>query len=107
MSLPRSVLVWLAFALWIGLFGASFAAFQLTEPANDGFLRGLNKVYAFLIWQFGAALVAFACFILIRRFRKRVGLATRLAGYVPPAISGALFLIVIGFYVYAIVAARL
>ena len=105
--MPRTVLVWAALALWVGLFGAAFAAFQLTEPSGDSFLRGLNKVYAFLVWQLAAAAVALASFILVRRVRKLAGIATRLAGYVPPAISGALFLLVIGFYVYAIVASRL
>jgi hypothetical protein len=105
--LSRSVLVWAAFALWIGLFGGAFAAFQHIEPDGDGFFRGLNRVSAFLVWQLGAAVVALASLVLIRRDRKLAGFATRVVGYLPPAISGALFLIVIGFYVYAVVVARL
>lgn len=105
--MTRSAPVWAAFAVWIGLFGGAFAAFQHTEPDGDGFVRGLGRVFAFLVWQLGAAAVAVASFVLVRRVRRLAGLATRLAGYLPPAISGALFLIVIGFYVYAVVVARL
>ncbi|MEL6518752.1 MAG: hypothetical protein AAFQ39_13620 [Pseudomonadota bacterium] len=45
-------------ALWVLAYGYSFSVFALTEPAGDGFVRGMNRVRAFFGWQGVAGMLA-------------------------------------------------
>lgn len=60
--MTRSALIWGALALWAVVMGASIVALN-AEPTGDGFVRGMNRVTGFLLWQLAAAMIAAALWI--------------------------------------------
>lgn len=58
MSDARRFWVTLLFALWALAFGYAFVAFLTTAPTGEGFVRGSNRVLAYLGWQGIAATLA-------------------------------------------------
>lgn len=55
--MTRNRLVVLTLCLWTALFALSFVLLFTLEPTGEGFVRGLNRVMAFLACQ-GIAFVA-------------------------------------------------
>jgi hypothetical protein len=89
--------------LWLVLFGLSFILLQTSEPAGDGFARGLSRLASFMSWQTGAFVVAIAGAVVTRYAAQRGVERIKLVGYVPLAAS--LFLVaslvaIIAFRVY-------
>ncbi|MEO0467224.1 MAG: hypothetical protein AAF216_11840 [Pseudomonadota bacterium] len=64
----RKTLIWVVLAIWLVLFGASFAVFALVEPSGDGFTRGANRVMGFLLLQMGAGFVGTAIWMMRKVF---------------------------------------
>ena len=56
----RALWLLIAGAAWALAWAGSFAAFAMSEPAGEGFVRGLNRITGFLGWQGVAAMLAFA-----------------------------------------------
>ena len=60
MNDTRRLWVTVLYASWAIAFGYSFFAFWTTVPEGDGFVRGANRVGAYLGWQGIAGMVALA-----------------------------------------------
>lgn len=54
-------------ALWLLAFALSVVLMLTTEPAGDGFTRGLNRIGVFFRWQFLAFACAIFAFLATRR----------------------------------------
>lgn len=90
-------------AIWLVLFGLSFILLQTSEPAGEGFARGLSRLASFMSWQTGAFVVAIVAAFVTRYGTQRGVERIKLVGYVPLAAS--LFLVaslvaIIAFRVY-------
>mgnify|MGYP001814932194 FL=1 len=72
-------------ALWVIAFGYAFYAFATTIPGGGGFVRGMNRVTAYLGWQGIAGMVAIALFAVGRVWPK--GSAVRRMTVVPIALA--------------------
>ena len=57
----RMLLIVLA-GLWAASFVLAFVAYVIIEPTGDSFLRGMNRVLAFLGWQGVAAVLSITVF---------------------------------------------
>lgn len=94
------LLIRLFFIFWLVCFVASFSLPFFMEATGDGFTRGLNRVGAFLGWQFGATVIALIGFILgIGKTRGRVSLAWLSKG--PFFVQLALLAAFVGLIVFA------
>ena len=69
MMTQKTILVVMV-ALWAAAWGASFLFYVTTEPTGDSFTRGLNRVMAFLGWQFVAAFFAGLVWIVGRQLPR-------------------------------------
>lgn len=98
----KRLLLLLLLALWVLMWGYSFAAFATTPAAGDGFARGLNRVTAFFGWQMAAALPAFAAWIVGRDWPK--GSGVRIATRIPLQLALGLAAVVIGPILFARIA---
>jgi hypothetical protein len=75
-------------ALWAASWAMSFYAYATNAPTGDGFVRGLNRVTAFLGWQLAAAVPAFAAWILGRDWPRGTGV--RIVSRMPIQLALAL-----------------
>lgn len=50
--------VQIAIGLWAVLMIWSIVAFRITDATGDGFVRGMNKLTTFMIWQATAGVLA-------------------------------------------------
>ncbi len=73
--------------LWALLVAAGFAHTQLGTPTGDGFVRGMNLLMAFLLWQLGAIAVAIAVFVIRISQRKTLTSTIRVIGLIAPVVS--------------------
>jgi len=73
------------FAAWVLAFGYAFVAFATTEPGGGGFVRGINRITAYLGWQGIAGMVSIALFAVGRAWPK--GAAVRRMSVVPLALA--------------------
>jgi hypothetical protein len=89
-------------ALWLATFAASFVALQITEPAGEGFTRGLNRVAAFLTWQGGALVVAIACALVTRAAAPSLREKIRFLGYGPLVASLVILVAVVGIIAFRV-----
>jgi len=96
----RRAWAWAVFAIWLVLFAGAFAAFALTPPTGDGFVRGMNRVGAFLGWQLAATVAAAVSFALVRGCPRPRGRWIGIACYGPVALSASLWLIVAAIVAY-------
>lgn len=69
--MSKRKLTYVLLALWVGIYVWSFIAFQMTEPTSSGFTAGLNRITAFLGWQFFAGLISIFAFALSFEFAPR------------------------------------
>lgn len=88
--------------LWAVAWGLSFYAFATTEPAGDGFLRGANRMSAFLGWQMAAALPAFGAWAVGRDWPK--GNGVRQVSRVPLQLALGLAAVFGGLILWAVLA---
>ena len=58
-------------AAWALAWAGSFVAFWAVEPTGEGFVRGMNRVMAFLGWQGVAGMLALALWGVARGWPKR------------------------------------
>ena len=89
-------------ALWVMVWGGSFVAFVLTEPAGEDFVRGFNRVATFLGWQGIAGVLAIAIWGVGRGWRR--GSPPRRLSRVPLTLAILLLLAILalmGWAVYA------
>lgn len=86
-------------ALWVLAYGYSFSVFTLTEPAGDGFVRGMNRVRAFFGWQGVAGMLAIAIWGLGRQWPK--GSPARRFSGIPIGLALALMAGMVGLIVWA------
>ena len=89
-------------ALWATLWGLSFYAFARIPPEGDGFLRGTNRMTAFLGWQLAAALPAFAAWVVGRTWPGESGV--RMVSRVPLQLSLGLAAVIGGLILWAVLA---
>jgi hypothetical protein len=87
---------WLSQVLlvWAVAFAGAFVAWQVTEPSDSGFTRGMNRLGVFVRWQALAAVLAVVALVL-GRGQPRASLWRRL-GYLPLAALGLLRIGVVG-----------
>ena len=86
--------------LWTVLWGLSFYVFVTSEPTGDGFVRGLNRMTAFLGLQSAAALPAFAAWWLGRQWPK--GSGVRMVARVPLQLALGLAAVIGGLILWAL-----
>jgi hypothetical protein len=84
-----------AAATWLFMVVYGFAAFATLEPSGSGFTRGLNRITAFLGWQFAALLAAAVAFAR-RPGAKDAGLIYWLSR-IPLWLSGSFFALLVIF----------
>jgi hypothetical protein len=85
----------LTLAIWTALFTLSFVLFFTLEPTGDGFVRGFNRIGAFLTWQGFAFIVAIIAWLAGR------GLSSETPGLrwlcrTPAIIQSLMVLLLIG-----------
>lgn len=85
--------------LWLAVMAGSFLAFQLTAETGDGFTRGLNRVLAFVGWQFAGLIIALICLFL--RARVEWGRPLRWIALVPALVAGTQVLAFVAMYLAA------
>lgn len=91
-----------AFAVaWAIAMVFSIALPLLTEPAGDGFTRGLNRLVAFAGWQTLALIFAVGASIAFAASPKPRPRVIKIAGLIPIAISAIMVVIVIGTIMWA------
>lgn len=88
--------------MWLALFAASFAVFQLTPAEGDGFTRGLNRIAAFLTWQGAALVVAIACALVTRGMAASTRERLRVVGYAPLTASLVVVVAVVGIIAFRV-----
>lgn len=98
-SQSRMFLLMVMFALWLGASAYSVVFLIDTDPAGDGFTRGLNRITGFLGWQGVAGMLAFAVWGVGLGFPKGSGI--RRTSAVPLGIALALILLIIGIVIWA------
>lgn len=89
--MSRKQVIWALFALWAVLYALSFWQAAVLPRTGDGFLRGINRLMAFLGWQgaaAGAALVLWGA----TRADRQLGPGLRWLGRVPMLLALALVL---------------
>lgn len=97
--MARGVVV-AAAVLWVLCLGGSLVALNL-PPEGDGFLRGMNRIEGFLLWQLvglGVAVVGLMALLFVER--PRSGLL-RLLGYGPVAVSVLIAVVLAGLIFWA------
>ena len=94
----RMLLIVLA-GLWAASFVLAFVAYVIIEPTGDSFLRGMNRVLAFLGWQGVAAVLSITVFGVGRRWPP--GSATRRLSAVPLGIALAFVAAIGGLILWA------
>lgn len=95
--MTRMTWIWLLFALWAGLYAASFIVAHGTAPTGDGFTRGLNRLMVFFQYQIAAAVVAIVVWGIGSAFDK--GTWQRWLSRAPVLLALGLFLLVVGLIV--------
>jgi hypothetical protein len=90
--------------LWAVAWGMSVYGLATISPSGDGFLRGVNRMTAFLGWQMAAALPAFGAWAVGRDWPKESGV--RLVSRVPLQLAAGLAAVVGGLMLWAILAGR-
>ena len=94
MAAPRQEQLFaLLIAIWAGLFTWSLIGFWSAEPTGDGFVRGMNRVTQFLLWQFAAGVFSIPVFVVGRGYPR--GGAMRWISRVPLALAAAMVLIIV------------
>lgn len=93
------ILVWGLLAIWAALFAGAFIAFALTDPTGDGFVRGINRVTAFLGWQLAAG--ALAILIWMQRKHFPTGTLGRWLARVPAGLFSFLVFLLVALVLFA------
>jgi hypothetical protein len=89
-------------ALWLALFGFSFAVFLTTAPTGDSFARGLNRVASFMTWQGAAFVVAIAAAFATRLLVGAGDRKSKILGYGPLAVSGFIIVMLVAIIAYTV-----
>ncbi|UXX84177.1 hypothetical protein [Roseovarius pelagicus] len=97
--MQRITWVWILFALWAGLYAASFIVAHHTAPTGDSFLRGMNRLMVFFQFQIAAGIVAIVLWGMGRVFNK--GTWRRWLSRIPVLLAVGLVLLIVGLIVYA------
>jgi hypothetical protein len=93
--MTRNRLVILTLGIWTALFALSFVLLFTLEPTGDGFVRGLNRVAAFLIWQ-GVAFIAAVIALLAGRGISSDTPGARWFSRIPVIVQSLMLLALIG-----------
>jgi hypothetical protein len=93
--MTRTRLATLTLGIWTVLFVLSFVLLFSLEPTGDGFVRGLNRIMAFLTWQ-GIAFVAAIVALLAGRGIDNETPGTRWLSRIPVIIQSLMLLAVVG-----------
>nr|WP_309501933.1 hypothetical protein [uncultured Roseovarius sp.] len=91
--------VWILFALWAGLYVASFVVTHFTAPTGDSFVRGANRLMIFIQFQIAATIVAIVIWNMRRAFDK--GTWQRWLARAPALLAVGLLVLIIGIIVVA------
>ncbi len=92
-------IAWILLCVWVLVYGGSFVLFIMTEPAGDGFTKGLNRLTTFMGWQFAAGILAIIIWSMGKFFVA--GSLGRWLCRLPIALAFALVLFVGGISLYA------
>ena len=87
------------FAAWVIAFCYAFYAYATTIPGGGGFVRGMNRVTAYLGWQGIAGMISIALFAVGRGWPK--GSAVRRMAVVPFAVALLHVLAILGIILWA------
>lgn len=98
-DVPRHTGLKFLLLLWFAIMVGSFLAFQWTVETGDGFTRGLNRVMAFVGWQFAGLIIALICLFL--RARVEWGRPLRWIALVPALVAGTQVLGFVAMYLAA------
>ena len=82
-------------AAWLAAVLGSFIAFFMTEPTGDGFVRGFNRITAFLQWQGAAFFLGLISACIFRAFGDRRENRLWWLSHAPFLVSSALWLLLI------------
>lgn len=93
-GMTRRHLLIIALGIWAALFALSFVLLFTLEPTGEGFVRGLNRVTAFVGWQ-GAAFVAAIVALVAGRGSNATG-GLRWLSRVPAIVQALMLLLLIG-----------
>lgn len=85
--------------LWLAAYAASFWGLIMLEPTGDSFLRGANRVMAFLGWQTAAGMVGILLWLTGRSLPR--GSPARWLSRVPALLALALALFIVGLIAWA------
>lgn len=97
--MPAKQLTLILTALWAAAYLASLWGLLATEPTGDGFTRGLNRVTAFVGWQFAAGLIGLGVWLAGRGLPA--GSMPRRFSRVPALLGLLLLLAIVGLIAYA------
>ena len=86
-------------AAWLFAFGYAFFAFATSLPEGDGFVRGMNRITAYLGWQGIAGMTAIALFAVGRGWPK--GSAVRRMSVVPLGAAALHVVAIVGIILWA------
>ena len=87
--MTRKAVFYVLFAVWLLLFVGSFVAYLVTAPDDMGFTKGLNRITAFLGWQFAAGFAGLITWMQAHVFER--GSIGRWVGRAPAILAGLLF----------------
>lgn len=93
-GMPARQLTLILTALWAAAYVASLWGLLMLEPTGDGFTRGLNRVTAFVGWQFAAGLIGLGVWMAGRGLP--VGSMARRLSRVPALLGLLLALAIVG-----------
>jgi len=79
--------VWVLSGVWLLFVVASVLHAGMTRPTGDGFVRGLNILEIFLVWQMAALILAVAVFIVRLAAAQTLGRFLRIVGLIPITIT--------------------
>jgi hypothetical protein len=80
--------------LWLGAYAASFWGLWMLEPTGDSFLRGANRLMAFLGWQTAAGVVGILLWLTGRSLPR--GSPARWLSRVPVLLGLLLAVAIVG-----------
>lgn len=89
-------------AVWAALFLAGFLHFLVAAPTGEGFVRGLNRVVAFVLWEAAALVPAVSLLVTVARHGPAVSDPIRRLAHLPIAASGLVALTVAGMVLWAV-----
>ncbi len=99
MSDAKRFVMTVLMAAWAMAFAYAFFSFATTEPAGDGFTRGLNRASSYLGWQAIAGMFAIAIAAVGRDWSK--GSGVRRLSLVPLGLALLHILALVAIFVWA------